>query len=815
MKIKNQERKIRLTILVLVVILPLMMYVPKTDSAPTYTKTLYPVMDGFIVLVNGRDWGGIFRDEKLKSGYCYYYHGGYYIENILIGFTLSSIPKDAKILSARLYIYKQEFGCDEKNYQRFYLGVVTSYWNELATWIKRTATQYWNKGGGDYRYSGRYIDVRVADPVGTEYSFDVTSVVEKWLSGKYPNYGFIIYPNLEWYGTATFESGETTHSEFKPKLVVKYQYGIDIDVSPSILEIEQGAGGKYKVEVSTIGYSGEVRLSLSDFSQGVNYRFSPSTGTPPFISVLAIKVGSDVPEGTYILNVTARASGFGSKLSDVSSSKTLMLKVKKKSLFDLSLAYSSITLKQGGTKQVQLMVNPVGEYRKKVSITFQNVPSGITITANPKQVYPGSVIMLTISASDYVSPGSYSITIKGIGEDGKTDTATLTLTIKVTPFGFNISVSPASASVIQGEIVSTTIETILTSGEPEQVTLTISGLPSGTYKLSSTSMTPSDKATLEIDTSTLSGSYTVTVEAVGGGVSESTQFILDVGEKTPFDFDLIVTPTTVQMKQGESASVTIRVEVISGEPEEVALRISGLPPEVSYTLIPNKITPPGTATLIIDAGAAKGTSTIIVEARAEGKEETRFISLNIEEKECIIATATYGSEVSEEVNFLRRFRDNIVLSTTAGKMFYTVFDAFYYSWSPAVAQFILENPALKTPLRIILYPLIGSLMAASFIATPVATLNPEIAVYLAGIISSLLLGLIYLALPIYLILKLFKRKMKFKAVKISYISFTIILAMCLFSQLVRVNSMLMVTTPLLVINTMLIPALLLLSKSNK
>ncbi|RLE73001.1 MAG: hypothetical protein DRJ37_01460 [Thermoprotei archaeon] len=813
MKIKNQLRKSILITLVLTTILPILIHIPKTSSIPTYKKVLYPTVDGYI----WTPWGGTFNSDTLYAGYTSFNH--YAFSHMLMRFSLSSIPSNAKVLSAKLYIYKLECRHYEKSYQRFYLGRVTSYWTSSATWAKRTSTQYWNNAGGDYvYYINKYIDIYKTHFPGTEYELDVTSVVEKWLKGKYPNYGFIFIPKTSWTGGVVFYSSENPYENLRPKLVIKYQYGIEVDAQPSILEVEQGEKGIYKVKVTTVGYSGKASLSLSGLPKGVNYRFSPQTGTPPFTSTLMIKVSSKVPEGIYTFKVMAKASGLGP--NDISSSKTLKLKVKKENLFDLSLAYSSITLRQGDTKQVQLVVNPVGGYDKKVTITFQSVPSGISITANPKQVSPGSVVLLTVSASKDVSLGSYSIVVKGIGEDGKTDTITLTLTVTETPFDFRISASHSMASAVQGEKVSVIIETVLASGQPKQVTLTILGIPSGTYTLSSASMTPSDRVTLEIDTSTLSGEYTVIIEATGGGVSESTQFILKVEEKTQveeplFDFNLIVTPTTVRMKQGESASITIQVEVTSGEPEEVALSITGLPSGASYSLIPNKVTPPGTATLIINAGSAKGTSTIVIKARAGDKEETRFISLNIEEKACIIATVTYGSEVSDEVNFLRGFRDDIVLSTTAGRMFYIVFDAFYYSWSPYVAQFILENPALKTPLRIALYPLIGSLMVASYIATPVAALNSEAAVYLAGIVSSLLLGLIYLTLPMHLILMLLKRKIKLIAVKLSYISFAVILAMCLFSQLIGANSILMITTPLLVINTMLMPVLLLLSRLNK
>lgn len=60
-------------------------------------------------------------------------------------------------------------------------------------------------------------------------------------------------------------------------------------------------------------------------------------------------------------------------------------------------------------------------------------------------------------------------------------------------------------------------------------------------------------------------------------------------------------------------------------------------------------------------GLRRGVFTVIVKVFDGDKERTSILTLKINEKRCIIATVTYGSEVSTEVNFLRWFRDEIVL----------------------------------------------------------------------------------------------------------------------------------------------------------
>jgi len=128
---------------------------------------------------------------------------------------------------------------------------------------------------------------------------------------------------------------------------------------------------------------------------------------------------------------------------------------------------------------------------------------------------------------------------------------------------------------------------------------------------------------------------------------------------------------------------------------------------------------------------------------ASSSELTISVSEAPQQKKCIIATVTFGSEVSPEVNFLRNFRNNLILKTFSGRRFYVAFDAFYYSWSTPVAMYIEEHPYLKNIVKPILYPLLGALKVTAFIVMPWFMVQPEIATITAGIIASSLLGLIY------------------------------------------------------------------------
>jgi len=129
------------------------------------------------------------------------------------------------------------------------------------------------------------------------------------------------------------------------------------------------------------------------------------------------------------------------------------------------------------------------------------------------------------------------------------------------------------------------------------------------------------------------------------------------------------------------------------------------------------------------------------------------------QKKCIIATVAYGSELAPEVQFLRSFRDDVVMSTESGRAFMNVFNAFYYSFSPQAASVISENQLLRDTVKASLDPLIKALSASARVQSVLA-INPELATITAGLVASALIGLVYLFPPMLLISALMPRRLQ-------------------------------------------------------
>ena len=82
---------------------------------------------------------------------------------------------------------------------------------------------------------------------------------------------------------------------------------------------------------------------------------------------------------------------------------------------------------------------------------------------------------------------------------------------------------------------------------------------------------------------------------------------------------------------------------------------------------------------------------------------------------CLIATATYGSELALQVQQLRELRDNQLLQTEFGSTFIESFNDFYYSFSPIIADYERENSVFREMVKIAITPMISSLSILNYV----------------------------------------------------------------------------------------------------
>jgi hypothetical protein len=91
------------------------------------------------------------------------------------------------------------------------------------------------------------------------------------------------------------------------------------------------------------------------------------------------------------------------------------------------------------------------------------------------------------------------------------------------------------------------------------------------------------------------------------------------------------------------------------------------------------------------------------------------ISKSDENGGCLIATATYGSELAPQVQQLRELRDNTILQTESGVSFMAGFNQFYYSFSPVIADLERQSPIFKEAVKLTLTPMLSSLSLLNYV----------------------------------------------------------------------------------------------------
>lgn len=120
---------------------------------------------------------------------------------------------------------------------------------------------------------------------------------------------------------------------------------------------------------------------------------------------------------------------------------------------------------------------------------------------------------------------------------------------------------------------------------------------------------------------------------------------------------------------------------------------------------------------------------------------------------CLIATATFGSELAPQIQQLRELRDSTILTTQSGTAFMTTFNQFYYSFAPTVADWERQNPLFKEAVKIVITPMISTLSILNYVDIDSES---KMVGYGIGVIS-LNIGIYFIA-PSIVILRLKQRK---------------------------------------------------------
>ena len=197
--------------------------------------------------------------------------------------------------------------------------------------------------------------------------------------------------------------------------------------------------------------------------------------------------------------------------------------------------------------------------------------------------------------------------------------------------------------------------------------------------------------------------FTVGISSAGAqaGITVETDFdVFQQGQMVTITGNAGEKSVTIQVKDPTGISILVRTITTNfGGNFELQFRIPQTATLGDYQIITN-----------VTVDDAPTINTMTFEVVEKGDKVTQAQQPTKGKKGgCLIATAAFGSEMAPQVQFLRELRDNTVLQTESGSAFMTGFNQFYYSYSPAIADYERENPAFKEAVKITLTPLLTSL----------------------------------------------------------------------------------------------------------
>jgi len=592
----------------------------------------------------------------------------------------------------------------------------------------------------------------------------------------------------------------------------------------------------YSLNFTQIGAFGEAVTAYVNIPVG--YTTATFTGgTPtymvpgwPATPMLTITTTAQVQPGSYPIEIYS--SGTTRSHRDY-----VILVIRAQGDFSISASPTSLSIDQGDSDTSTITVTSTNPFASPTSLAWSWVgtaPSaGVTPSLSPTTVTPTSggykTSTLTIATTSAATKGTFTLMVTGTCYH-LLHNVNITLTI-TSAADFSMTASPTSLSIVAGQAGTSTITIASTGGFSSAVFLSFSWVgtsPTGvTPSLSAYSVTPPSDSTvtstltIATSSSTAPGSYVVRITGVSGVLTHSVDVTFTVTAATPPptpDFTMTVTPSSAQITRGQIGNFFVSATSIGGFASPVSLSLSGQPSNVAGSFDPASVTPPsggsGTSTLTVTVGstATPGTYTLTITGTSGAISRQATIVLTVEAISplCIVATATYGSELSPEVQFLRSFRDQQVKSTFAGDQFMVAFNAWYYSFSPYVAQFIASNTFARAVMKVVLYPLIGILHLAA-VTYNAFGFSQELAIVMAGLVASALIGLVYFS-PLAILVLVLLRKYRKTTLKMSQLRMLAIvwvasLLMILVGEVASLPALMMASTALFVLLTLSLGAL--------
>jgi subtilisin family serine protease len=285
-----------------------------------------------------------------------------------------------------------------------------------------------------------------------------------------------------------------------------------LGVAPSSATVAAGGTASYTVTVTGVnGFAGDVSLSVGGLPDSVGAAtFSPAVVSGAGTSTLTITTAASAPPGTYPLTITGTSGA-------TTHPATATLVVPAPPDFTLSAAPSTLAVNAGAVATYTVSVGSLNGFTGNVALSLGGLSAAVgTATFTPATVTTAGTSQLRITTATTAPGGTYQLTVAGTSGS---ITHTVPLSLSVRTRDFTLSASPSSITVTRGQTASYSVAVGSVGGFTGNVTLSVSGVPSGSIvSWSANPVAAPGSSTLRIRTtgSTLRGTFTVKVTGKSG-----------------------------------------------------------------------------------------------------------------------------------------------------------------------------------------------------------------------------------------------------------------------------------------------------------
>lgn len=288
--------------------------------------------------------------------------------------------------------------------------------------------------------------------------------------------------------------------------------------------------------------------------------------------------------------------------------------------------------------------------------TLTDLTTGVTATVLPKICTKAGPWTQVSTALDAAAVGhTFTLTLTDHDDINPADPTVTTFDdVVITPTtqpDFTLAATPSSQSVVVGGATVYQATMASLNGFAGQVTLTVSGLPTGaTAGFTPSTFTAPGSSSLSITTAptTPTGTFPLTVTATSGPLVHTAAVSLTVNPQP--DFLINATPAAQTIVIGGTASFQTAVAAVNGFTGVVAFSVAGLPVGATATFTPVSINGSGNSVLSVTTTGATPTGAYPLTITGTSGSLTRTASVSL----TVAATPDFSLTVSPSTQTAKR-----------------------------------------------------------------------------------------------------------------------------------------------------------------